>query len=441
MKNYLNRMAVMTLALTLAVCVPLAVGAEEGIEDVTVQAEDMILVDAEAENEEFVEEIPVVPASVRVSPINLGRCEYFGDTLSLRANLENADGSETLTWQMCTNYVAGGGNAWTQFGSGSTASVKITPAIGQRAYRCVLSTGAVSNVYRVSKTFVEKPEETKEKIEIASEKDAETVVEVQAESEDTNVKNPNTEEVLTHEIGSEKTENEKVEFEESFEDELEFEDEEWLEFDDNDWGESDSNFFAALDDLANSNNEEDTEKAENKIAEDTAEEIVEVVETDVVTVEAVAEEKANDEVPVDEPTEEEISGDNNETEAENNDSFVEEKTEELSTEVEIEENTEEQVAETETEENTEEQIAETETEENIEEQIAETETEENIEEQIAETETEENIEEQVAETETEETAESLAIGEEETEEVIETVFAGETPEEESKRGQSYESTT
>ena len=260
MKNYLNRMAVMALALMLAVCVPLAVGAEEVAEDVYVQGEDMSLTETEV-----VSEIPAVSASVRITSLNLGRCEYFGDSLSLKANLENADGAETVVWQVCTNYVEGGNNTWTQFGTGTVASVNITPAIGQCAYRCVLSTGAVSRVYRVEKTFAARPEEVDTATEETETETEETVVETEAtvpadenetaaetvtESAEEHPENQETEETNP-------VETEEVEFEDNFEDvvvfedEFEFEDEEWLEFDDNDWGSTDSDFFSALDELAN----------------------------------------------------------------------------------------------------------------------------------------------------------------------------------------------
>ena len=324
MKNYLNRMAVMALALMLAVCVPLAVGAEDVAEDVYVQGEDMSLTETEV-----VSEIPAVSASVRITSLNLGRCEYFGDSLSLKANLENADGTETVVWQVCTNYVEGGNNTWTQFGTGTVASVNITPAIGQCAYRCVLSTGAVSREYRVEKTFAARPEEVDTATEETETETEETVVETEAtvpadENETAAETVTESAEELPENQETEETnpvETEEVEFEDIFEDvvvfedEFEFEDEEWLEFDDNDWGSSDSDFFSALDELAN-NYEENAEETE----EVTAEETVAEAET----------EEAAEEVAVEAETEE--------------------NTEEVAVEAETEENTEEVAVETETEE-------------------------------------------------------------------------------------------
>ena len=211
MKNYLNRIAALTLALMLSVSVPFAVGAEEATEDANVQAENIILPEVEepaAAAEEPAIEVPAVVASVRISCQNLGSCEYFGDRLFLKADIKNGDGSESVSWQVNENYASGSGN-WAHAGNGATLSVTITPAIAQYGYRCVLSTGAMSSVFVVDKSFSERPVEpaTVEAEPVAEEKAPETA----APAEPVKEEPVQVEEVKTEEKVEEVKTEEKVE--------------------------------------------------------------------------------------------------------------------------------------------------------------------------------------------------------------------------------------
>ena len=211
MKNYLNRIAALTLALMLSVSVPFAVGAEEATEDANVQAENIILPEVEepaAAAEEPAIEVPAVVASVRISCQNLGSCEYFGDRLFLKADIKNGDGSESVSWQVNENYASGSGN-WAHAGNGATLSVTITPAIAQYGYRCVLSTGAMSSVFVVDKSFSERPVEptTVEAEPVAEEKAPEAA----APAEPVKEEPVQVEEVKTEEKVEEVKTEEKVE--------------------------------------------------------------------------------------------------------------------------------------------------------------------------------------------------------------------------------------
>ena len=399
MKNYLNRIAALTLALMLSVSVPFAVGAEEATEDANVQAENIILPEVEepaAAAEEPAIEVPAVVASVRISCQNLGSCEYFGDRLFLKADIKNGDGSESVSWQVNENYASGSGN-WAHAGNGATLSVTITPAIAQYGYRCVLSTGAMSSVFVVDKSFSERPVEpaTVEAEPVAEEKAPETaapaepvkeepaqVEEVKTEEKVEEVKTEEkVDEVKTEENVEEVKTEEKVEEEQPAveaidvieteietesnnddkvlpEEEIEFDDEEVLEFDDDDWGTTESDLFTAFDDLANSYVEESEETAaDNTMNEELPEENIEEIIRDDNTNEEL------DENNTDEVTSENITSD--EIEEEITDKITEENTadEETSEETIDEETPEETTNEENQEENIDEEILEESTDE------------------------------------------------------------------------------
>ena len=287
MKNYLNRIAALTLALMLSVSVPFAVGAEEATEDANVQAENIILPEVEepaAAAEEPAIEVPAVVASVRISCQNLGSCEYFGDRLFLKADIKNGDGSESVSWQVNENYASGSGN-WAHAGNGATLSVTITPAIAQYGYRCVLSTGAMSSVFVVDKSFSERPVEpaTVEAEPVAEEKAPETA----APAEPVKEEPVQVEEVKTEEKVEEVKTEEKIEEVKTEEKVEEVKTEEKVE---------EVKTEEKVEEVKAEEKVEEV-KAEEKVEEVKAEEKVEEVKTEEKVEEVKAEEKVEEEQP------------------------------------------------------------------------------------------------------------------------------------------------
>ena len=274
MKEFLNRMVAMALAVMLVACFAFSAYAEEDNNDTAVQTEVVETVEetveesteekveiveeqmneepavndensetSEPENEAVIEEIEEtetaeevtesseevetenaeeaeqLPVSVRIVTLNLGSCQYFGDDLAMKAEVINAEPTESIRWQICKSYVEGGDNVWELLGKSQVMHITITRGIGQCAFRCILPTGEISQEYVITKDFTSAPE---------TEEENET--------------------------------EEEVEDEEEF---VEFNDDELVEFEDDDWGSTEGADFSELDNLANGSEEEiDNEETE-----------------------------------------------------------------------------------------------------------------------------------------------------------------------------------